>query len=104
MKDASCAKLAEFHSAFVDGALGDADRERMLRHLAACARCRAEVDELRGIRKLLNQSASDRPAAPGDLSMRLISIAGAEAGEPLWTRPFRRTHATGCVPRRVAAS
>ena len=104
MKDASCAKLAEFHSAFVDGALGDADRERMLRHLAACARCRAEVDELRGIRKLLNQSASDRPAAPGDLSMRLISIAGAEAGEPLWTRPFRRTHGPGAfragLPRR----
>ena len=36
--------------------------------------------------------------------MRLVSIAGAEAGEPLWTRPFRRNHPTGCVPRRAAAS
>jgi hypothetical protein len=92
VKEASCAKLAEFHSAFVDGALSDADRELMLRHLVACARCRAEVEELRGIRKLLNQSGSSRPAAPGDLSMRLVSIAGSEAGEPLWTRPFRRSH------------
>ena len=104
MKKASCAKLAGFHSAFVDGALGDADRERMLRHLVVCGRCRAEVEELRDIRRLLNQSGSERPAAPGDLSMRLVSIAGDEAGEPLWTRPFRRDHAPGDfragLPRR----
>ncbi len=90
MKDAGCAKLAEFHSAFVDGALDDAQRERLLRHLSGCSDCRAEIDEVRAVRRLLNPTEAPRTPTPMDLSMRLISIAGDEAGEPLWSRPFRR--------------
>jgi Putative zinc-finger len=91
-----CAGLAELRSAYVDGALGDQDRERLLTHLIGCAACRADVAEMRAVRELLTHAGS-QPAAPAALSQRLVSIAGAEAHEPLWTRPFRRTR-TGSLP------
>ena len=97
MKARSCAELAELRSAFVDGALGDADRERLLAHLVDCSDCRREVAELRHVRSLLTGS-TDPGLTPVDLSYRLVSIAGEEATEPLWTRPFRRTVGGGELP------
>ena len=97
MKARSCAELAELRSAFVDGALGDADRERLLAHLVDCSDCRREVAELRHVRSLLTGS-TDPGSTPVDLSYRLVSIAGEEATEPLWTRPFRRTDGGGELP------
>ena len=97
MKARSCAELAELRSAFVDGALGDADRERLLAHLVDCSDCRREVAELRHVRSLLTGS-TDPGLTPVDLSHRLVSIAGEEATEPLWTRPFRRTAGGGELP------
>ncbi len=97
MKARSCAELAELRSAFVDGALGDADRERLLAHLVDCGDCRREVAELRHVRSLLTGS-TDPGLTPVDLSHRLVSIAGEEATEPLWTRPFRRTVGGGELP------
>lgn len=83
-----CADFAEQRSALVDGALADDDRERLLRHLVDCADCRDEVESLHRIRDLLRRSA----AGSGQSSMadRLISIAGDDAGVPLWSRPFDR--------------
>jgi anti-sigma factor RsiW len=90
VKKAPCAELAELRSAYVDGALSNADREKLLAHLVGCPECRDEVADLRAVRDLLSRSrAEEAPAAP-DLSARLVSIAGTEAAEPLWTRPFRR--------------
>ena len=40
MRKAPCADLAELRSAFVDGALDNSDRERLLGHLVDCAHCR----------------------------------------------------------------
>jgi anti-sigma factor RsiW len=97
VKAHSCAELAELRSAFVDGALDDADRERLLTHLVDCPDCRRDVAELRHVRALLTGS-TDPGLAPMDLSHRLVSIAGDEATEPLWTRPFRRTRAAGQLP------
>ncbi len=97
MKARSCAELAELRSAFVDGALGDADRERLLAHLVDCGDCRRDVAELRHVRSLLTGS-TDPGLTPVDLSHRLVSIAGEEATEPLWTRPFRRTVGGGELP------
>jgi anti-sigma factor RsiW len=96
VKARSCAELDELRSAYVDGALADADRERLLTHLVDCAECRRDVAELRHVRALLTGS-TDPGLAPVDLSHRLVSIAGDEATEPLWTRPFRRT-STGQLP------
>jgi hypothetical protein len=92
----ACAGFAELRSAYVDGAVADPDRERLLAHLVDCPACRAEVAELRSIRRLLSGTAV-QPSAPTELSHRLVSIAGAEAQVPLWSRPFRRTRA-GTLP------
>ena len=103
MRQAPCADLAELRSAFVDGALNDADRERLLSHLVGCVDCRRDIEELRAVHELLTQTKNEPSPAPGDLSHRLVSIAGPESFAPLWTRPFRRTQAsgplrTGCLP------
>jgi hypothetical protein len=91
VRKAPCAELAELRSAFVDGALDNADRERLLNHLVDCADCRLDIEELRAVRELLNRTKkADSQPAPNDLSRRLISIAGSQSVAPLWTRPFRR--------------
>lgn len=99
MSAESCADLDELRSAYVDGALGDSDRERLLTHLVDCADCRRDVAEMRHLRSLLT-AAGTPEAAPVDLSDRLVSIAGDEATQPLWTRPFRRTRTPGRLPTR----
>jgi negative regulator of sigma E activity/anti-sigma factor RsiW len=91
VKKAPCAELAELRSAFVDGALNNTDRERLLTHLVDCAECRRDIDDLRAVRELLNQAKTEPGATPSDLSLRLVSIAGSDSVAPLWTRPFRRT-------------
>ena len=75
------------------------DRERLLAHLVDCSDCRREVAELRHVRSLLTGS-TDPGLTPVDLSDRLVSIAGEEATEPLWTRPFRRAASGGELPSR----
>ena len=90
MRKAPCADLAELRSAFVDGALNNTDRERLLKHLVDCANCRRDVEDLRAVRNLLNQTKDEPGPTPGDLSFRLASIAGSQSVSPLWIRPFRR--------------
>ena len=94
MRKAPCAELAELRSAFVDGALSNSDRDRLLRHLVDCTDCRRDIEDLRAVRQLLNKTKTEPGATPTDLSLRLVSIAGTESVAPLWTRPFRRTPAT----------
>jgi len=96
-----CGNLAELRSAYVDNALADGDRDRLLIHLADCAACRSDVAELRHIRRLLSGSRT-YPTAPTDLSSRLVAIAGRQASDPLWSRPFRRT-STGVLPSQRRA-
>jgi negative regulator of sigma E activity len=90
VREAPCADLAELRSAFVDGALGDTDRERLLSHLVDCANCRQDVDDLRAVRDVLNQTKNEPDLTPTDLPFRLASIAGPQSVAPLWIRPFRR--------------
>jgi negative regulator of sigma E activity len=90
VRKAPCADLAELRSAFVDGALKDTDRERLLKHLVDCANCRRDVEDLRAVRNLLNQTKDEPGPTPSDLSFRLASIAGSQSVSPLWIRPFRR--------------
>jgi anti-sigma factor RsiW len=97
VRKAPCADLAELRSAYVDGALSAADRERLLVHLVGCSTCREDIEELRAVRALLTQARDEPEPATADLSSRLVSIAGLEAQEPLWTRPFRRTPAAGAL-------
>ncbi|MGO1972374.1 MAG: sigma-E factor regulatory protein RseB domain-containing protein [Propionibacteriaceae bacterium] len=83
-----CQRFGDTLTGFVDGVLPDADRERVLTHLVDCTHCRAEVAELRAVRDLLGSRPRHGADTPADLSHRLLSIAGSEAADPLWSRPF----------------
>lgn len=86
MRRAPCAGLAERRSAFVDGALSDAERDRLLVHLAGCPSCRTDVQDLRTVRDLVSQTTAQPAAeAPAELSQRLVSIAGDRSDTPVWT-------------------
>ncbi|MDO5681956.1 MAG: hypothetical protein Q4G46_03905 [Propionibacteriaceae bacterium] len=71
----------------VDGALNVRAAERLRSHLVGCPGCRAEVASLREVQQRL-RSAGATSDASGDLTRRLMSIAGPEAAQPLYARPF----------------
>ena len=47
--DVRCIEVADALSAYLDGAVGDAERRRIDRHLAGCPGCTAAVDQLRTV-------------------------------------------------------
>jgi hypothetical protein len=60
-------QLAEQHlgdrlSALVDGELGHESRERVLAHLATCARCKAEADAQRALKNVFAEAAPPPPS------------------------------------------
>jgi len=60
-------RLAEQHlgdrlSALVDGELGHESRERVLAHLATCARCKAEADAQRQLKNVFAEAAPPPPS------------------------------------------
>lgn len=82
----------------VDGALGVREAERLHAHLVSCPGCQAELASLRQVRDRLRSATPDR-AASAALTDRLLSIAGPEAAQPLYARPFD-TRPTGVLPSR----
>lgn len=80
--------------ALIDGELGHAARERVLRHLAHCAACRSEMDEQRRLKaRLLGLAA---PPPPDALTDRLLALPV----DPVTTPPGVRR---GGAPERRAA-
>ncbi|OIK26466.1 zf-HC2 domain-containing protein [Streptomyces malaysiense] len=115
------AHLAEQHlgdrlSALVDGELGHDTRERVLAHLATCARCKAEADAQRALKSVFATAAPPPPSA--SLLARLQGLPGGGDGdagtppEPLGDGPgsrapgdpgtfgMRRGFSFGYVPAR----
>ncbi|MFB7508661.1 zf-HC2 domain-containing protein [Streptomyces broussonetiae] len=80
------AHLAEQHlgdrlSALVDGELGHESRERVLAHLATCARCKAEADAQRRLKNVFAEAAPPPPSA--SLLARLQGLpAGGDGMSP----------------------
>ncbi len=99
MSKGECEHLAPTLSAWVDGRLSPVDADRLTTHLAGCSDCRREVAELSRVRDLLGTTPAEDSVPPAALAERLVRIAGIEAREPLWTRPFRRTR-SGALPSR----
>ncbi len=58
-------------SAYVDGELDAATRDAITRHLAQCARCRADVEEQRQIKRFLTPGAPLAPPVPAGLAQRV---------------------------------
>jgi anti-sigma factor RsiW len=86
--------------AYLDGALEEAPARALAAHLAACPRCRREVEELRRLRVLLRAAAPTPP--PPDWTGFWAGVArGIEAGRRPAPRPAWRRW---LGPRRVALS
>ncbi|HUR13018.1 MAG TPA: zf-HC2 domain-containing protein [Mycobacteriales bacterium] len=73
-------------TAFVDGELDHAARERVLVHLGRCPACRGEVDLLRGVKSVLRSE----PQAPDDLTRRILASSAAPGLPVLVPRPAAR--------------
>ncbi|NUQ99907.1 MAG: zf-HC2 domain-containing protein [Streptomyces sp.] len=76
-------RLAEQHlgdrlSALVDGELGHESRERVLAHLATCARCKAEADAQRQLKNVFAEAAPPPPSE--SFLARLQGLSGG--GDP----------------------
>ncbi|MFS8198605.1 anti-sigma factor family protein [Streptomyces sp. CWNU-52B] len=84
--------LAEQHlgdrlSALVDGELGHEARERVLAHLATCAKCKSEADEQR---RLKNVFAEVAPPPPSESFLaRLQGLPGGGDSDGDGSRPGR---------------
>ncbi|MFE7514322.1 anti-sigma factor family protein [Streptomyces sp. NPDC057540] len=72
--------LGDRLAALVDGELGHDARERVLAHLATCARCKAEADAQRRLKSVF-ASAAPPPPSEGFLA-RLQGLPGGPPGEP----------------------
>jgi hypothetical protein len=73
--------LGDRLAALIDGELGHDARERVLAHLATCAKCRAEADAQRRVKSLFAESAP--PPPPAGLLARLQGLpGGADGGSP----------------------
>lgn len=71
--------LGDRLAALVDGELGHDARERVLAHLATCARCKAEADAQRRVKSFFAESAP--PPPPAGLLARLQGLPGGAAGD-----------------------
>jgi anti-sigma factor RsiW len=66
-------------AALVDGRLDPAERERVMAHLAGCAKCRADYDTQLALKGVLGELRN--PGAPSDLQARLARLPVTPPGE-----------------------
>src|SRR3954454_16927985 len=85
----------ELLSAFVDGEVDHATRERVLSHLLDCVPCRVEVDGLRTLKTRLSWAGAEKPLPSAALQGRLHQLVfpGVE--------PLQRPAAGTVRPRSV---
>ena len=107
--------LGERLSALIDGELSDAQRERVLAHLAKCDDCRQEAAALRLLKRRMH-TLGDAAAADA-LTWRLLALAPASgpgpgqlppwavrAHLPGWPVPPRRRHVWSLVAAGVVTA
>ncbi|MER6425830.1 zf-HC2 domain-containing protein [Streptomyces sp. NPDC001137] len=99
-------RLAEQHlgdrlSALVDGELGHESRERVLAHLATCAKCKAEADAQRQLKNVFAEAAPPPPSE--SFLARLQGLPGG--GDPDGGgSPFGGGGLLGSTPGRPGAA
>jgi hypothetical protein len=81
-----CEKVVEQFSAYLDGQLTASEREAVRSHIAACARCRGELEALD--RAVYAVADLPRLRAPSDLRDQVMAkldrVAPAEVRQPRW--------------------
>jgi anti-sigma factor RsiW len=79
--------LGRWLSALVDNELDEVERDRILNHLAGCAPCRVEANELRAIkRRMLALGQSGDVGMPGPV-VQLASLSGNRSGRLAYLAP-----------------
>jgi anti-sigma factor RsiW len=96
--------LGERLSALIDGELSDAQRERVLAHLAKCDDCRQEAAALRLLKRRMH--GLGEAAAADALTWRLLALApGSGPGRPAdHATASRRRHAWSLVAAGVVTA
>jgi anti-sigma factor RsiW len=84
-----CYRTRRRLGAYVDGALDGGDRRTTESHLAGCARCRDEADQLRKLHAALRRTVPVAPAVPDWTGFWAGIVRGIEdsrhaAPEPAW--------------------
>jgi anti-sigma factor RsiW len=77
--------LGQRLSALIDGELDDAERDRVLVHLARCEPCRREAVALRTLKRRMN--ALGEAAADAELTRRLMGLASLPAASSAGRAP-----------------
>ena len=85
-------------SALIDGELDDAERDRVLVHLARCESCRAEAVALRTLKRRMH--ALGDAAADSALTRRLMGLAQVGDPDQLGRGPWSRLAETSSPPAR----
>nr|BFD82856.1 zf-HC2 domain-containing protein [Streptomyces sp. Xyl84] len=85
--------LAEQHlgdrlSALVDGELGHETRERVLAHVATCAKCKAEVDAQRRLKNVFAETAPPPPSESFLARLQGLPGGDGDSGSPLGAGGF----------------
>ncbi|MDH6628150.1 hypothetical protein M2271_005982 [Streptomyces sp. LBL] len=90
--------LGDRLAALVDGELGHESRDRVLAHLATCAKCKAEADAQRRLKNVFAEAA---PPPPSESFLARLQGLSAE-GEPVDDddAPFGGSGFTGGLPGR----
>ncbi|MBD9722643.1 anti-sigma factor family protein [Streptomyces caniscabiei] len=74
--------LGDRLSALVDGELGHEARDRVLAHLATCAKCKSEADEQRRLKNVFAEAAPPPPSESFLARLQMLP-AGGDGGSPL---------------------
>src|SRR5208282_444295 len=80
----NCQRMESQLIAYLDGLASAHERREVDQHLAACAACRARVEEFRGVWKLLEEVPAPEPSAWFDA--RLRQRIAAQPPPALWSR------------------
>lgn len=78
----SCQRFRPELGGYVLGGLEPSEHEALEEHLAACGRCRAELEELADLPELLAEAWTAPQRAPADLRHRVL----AQVGRRTWRR------------------
>src|SRR5262245_32838546 len=102
-----CTRVGELLVLHVEGALDPAERARVEEHLAACAACRAEVEEIKTVRRWLSDPSVFEAERPEFATLpRLLAERAGRAPSPrvpsnwgsgAWTAAMAASLALGCA-------
>jgi len=93
--------LGQRLSALIDGELGDAERDRVLAHLAGCDACRQDAIALRALKRRMHSLGEAMVDAA--LTGRLMAVGAAAAPGPWPSRAPWRARTGSSAPRLLAA-